>query len=52
MFLSNNYEKAIEFLENSEPIEAKKYFLKSYVIILISRFYKSNVDKIKNILSY
>ena len=28
--MSNNYEKAIEFLENSEPIEAKKYFLKSY----------------------
>lgn len=28
--MSNNYEKAIDFLENGESTEAKEYFLKSY----------------------
>lgn len=30
MFLSNNYEKAIDLFENDESKEAKKYFLKAY----------------------
>ncbi|WGX74537.1 hypothetical protein QJS64_09965 [Paraclostridium bifermentans] len=28
--MSNNYEKAIDFLENDESTDAKKYFLKAY----------------------
>lgn len=43
MFLSNNYEKAIDLFENDESKEAKKYFLKAYeegfkkVIVLLEK---------------